>query len=127
MQSTFLPERLSIPAIIHFYLLLEISVGMKTVSGKLPGLKRRLAKVEKVFTETAEREKLASCICKVGDRSAPTVVFSWEPEKFEAEMNQTCPVHGFRNLGQLTIIYLVDRGGARCDRSRFDELLGGIP
>lgn len=93
------------------------------MSGKLAGLEKRLASVEKALAETAEQEKLADCICKIGDPPPATLAFSNQPEAFEAEMNLTCPVPGFRNLGHLIVFYMVNRGGGRCDSSRFDELL----
>jgi hypothetical protein len=90
------------------------------VSGKLAGLRRRLEKAEKALAETAEQEKLANCICKVGLKSSPTITRSDQPEEFEAEMNQKCPVHGFRDLGPIVAIRIADDPG---ERFRLDDLL----
>jgi len=83
------------------------------MSGKLAGLQRRLQKVEKALADTAEQQRLADCICRIGPMSMPTIAQSNEPEKFEAEMNQRCPVHGFRDLGHLIACRFVD-GDERC-------------
>jgi hypothetical protein len=90
------------------------------VSGKLPGLRRRLEKAEKALAETAEQEKLANCICKILGKSRPTFVRSDQPEEFEAEMNQTCLVHGFRDLGQILVMRITDD---RNERFKLDDLL----
>jgi hypothetical protein len=66
------------------------------MSGKLSSLGRRLAKVEQKLAERARREKLANCIC-----GAAIIAVSTAPEQFEAEMNRTCPAHGFRRLGKI--------------------------
>ncbi len=93
------------------------------MGGKLAGLRRRLAKVEKTLAETVEQEKLASCICKVGAKCRPTIVRSDQPEEFEAEMNRKCPVHGFRHLdGPMIVIRLTDLPNER-QRLRIDDLL----
>ncbi len=67
--------------------------GREIMSGKLLGLRRRLARVERTLANIAKREEMADCICQ-----EMTVVMPDQPEKFEAEMNRTCPVHGFRRL-----------------------------
>jgi hypothetical protein len=90
------------------------------MGGKLAGLRRRLEKAEKALAETAEQEKLANCICKVGGKSRPTIVRSDQPEKFEAEMNQKCLVHGFRDLGNIINIKMTNHPG---ERFRLDDLL----
>jgi hypothetical protein len=91
------------------------------VSGKLTGLRRRLEKAEKALEETAEQEKLANCICKVGAKSRPMIVRSDQPEELEAEMNQKCPVHGFRDLGApIIVIRITD---LPCERFKVDDLL----
>ena len=90
------------------------------MAGKLAGFRRRLEKAEKALAEMAELEKLANCICRLGLMSRPTIVQSNEPEKFEAEMNQKCPVHGFRELGPIIHIKLTDDPG---ERFKTDDLL----
>lgn len=90
------------------------------MAGKLPGLRRRLAKVENALAEAAEREKLADCICKVWGKSPITWACSEQPEQFEAEMNRKCPVHGFRNLGHILPTIITDDPG---ERFRLHDLL----
>jgi hypothetical protein len=91
------------------------------VSGKLTGLRRRLEKAEKALAETVEQKKLANCICKVGAKSRPMIVRSDQPEELEAEMNQKCPVHGFRDLGApIIVIRITDLPN---ERFRVDDLL----
>jgi hypothetical protein len=90
------------------------------VAGKLAGLRRRLEKAEKALAETVEQEKLANCICKVGRKSSPTIAQSNEPEKFTAEMNRKCSVHGFRDLGPILVIRITDHPG---ERFPLDDLL----
>jgi hypothetical protein len=94
------------------------------VSGKLAGFRRRLAQIEKALGETAEQEELADCICKLQDGvSSPTIAFSNKPEDFEAEMNQKCPVHGFRSLGRVMVFRIVGPGQKKDERCRLDDLL----
>jgi hypothetical protein len=97
------------------------SARLETVSGKLAGLRRRLEKAEKALGETVEQEKLANCICKIGTKLAPTIVRSDQAEELEAEMNQKCAVHGFRDLGApIIVIRITDLPG---ERFRIDDLL----
>jgi hypothetical protein len=91
------------------------------MSGKLAGLRRRLEKAEKALGQTVEQERLADCICKVGAKARPTIVRSDQPEELEAEMNQKCPVHGFRHLGgPIIVIRITDLPN---ERFRVDDLL----
>src|SRR3989442_523478 len=64
------------------------------MSGKLPSLRKRLAKVEQKLVDVATEQESAKCNCR-------DFTFADEhcPEEFEAEMNRTCPAHGFRRLG----------------------------
>ena len=73
---------------------------------KLLSLSRQLAKVEREQADRARRKKLANCIC--GD---PTIAVSTAPERFEAEMNRTCPVHGFRRSDTYLLLSLNARTG----------------
>jgi hypothetical protein len=66
------------------------------MSGKLSSLSRRLAKIERQLIDGARREELENCICR-----QLTVADPNKPEEFEAEMNETCPLHGFRRLGEI--------------------------
>jgi hypothetical protein len=92
------------------------------MSGKLAGLRKRLVRVEKALAEPAGRDNLAFCTCKGRAECSGTIAFSNKPEEFEAEMNQKCPVHGFRHLGRL-IVFRVVAPGRKDERCRLDELL----
>jgi hypothetical protein len=92
------------------------------MSGKLAGFQRRLANVEKALAATAKQEKLEDCICLPSAEHFGILAFSNKPEESEAEMNQTCPVHGFRHLGHV-IAFRVVKPGQKYERCRFDELL----
>jgi len=81
------------------------------MSTKLPGLGKRLARVERVVADAARRERLTGCICKRHPFDRTLII---SPEEFEAEMNRTCPVHGFRRMGELIIIEFVSPD-ATCD------------
>jgi hypothetical protein len=77
------------------------------MSGKVSSLSRRLARMENALAEAAERKRLANCICKY---HGVTHACSEDPWSFEAEMNQRCPVHGFRHLGRIQVYYLDEEG-----------------
>jgi hypothetical protein len=81
------------------------------MSGKLLDLKRRLARVERTLVDVAKREEMVNCIC-----SQSTTVDADRPEEFEAEMNLTCPAHGYRRLGALVVISHVGRESAKLDQ-----------
>ena len=85
------------------------------MSGKIPGLRRRLTKIEKVVVQAAERERLANCNCKRPGFES-TMVSS--VEELETEMMRLCPVHGIRHLGTLCIIHYVDREGDYTEESK---------
>jgi hypothetical protein len=81
------------------------------MSGKLLGLQRRLAKVERELASRAGREEPRECNCRT-----ETVADPDKPEEFEPEMNRTCPAHGFRRLGLLVEINYIgrrDQGSAK--------------
>jgi hypothetical protein len=63
------------------------------MSGKLPGLQRRLSRVERALATNAKHAALADCICVDN-------VFLYDADEFELEMNRVCPVHGFRTPGR---------------------------
>jgi len=81
------------------------------MSGKISSLSRRLAKIERQLIDGARRAELANCICQ-----ELTVADPNNPEKFEAEMNETCPVHGFRRLGTIYRIEHIGRQSAKLDQ-----------
>jgi hypothetical protein len=72
---------------------------------QMPGNPRkRLEKIEQKMAEITRREGLSNCICKDRMLVARTKIF-------EAEMNKTCPAHGFRQLGKITVLELGDVKG----------------
>ena len=66
-------------------------------------LESRLAKIEQILAKEARRKELTACICVNGIMVGPG-----GEEKMEAEMNQTCPVHGERRLRRLIRTVIVD-------------------
>ena len=85
------------------------------MSGKIPGLRRRLTKIEKVVVQAAERERLANCNCKRPGFESTSVSST---EELRAEMRQLCPVHGIRHLGTLSISHYLDREGNYTEESK---------
>jgi len=71
---------------------------------KTDSLTRRLSQVERAITEHAERERLTACNCLTFLRGV-TIVWAHDPESFEKEMTQICPVHGFRRLGKILFFH----------------------
>jgi len=86
------------------------------MSGRLPGLQRRLARVERTFARIAEQAALVNCICVES-------IFSDDAEELELEMNRPCPVHGFRSLGEIDRIYLVNPDRSVVQDPKFDGLI----
>lgn len=69
----------------------------------MPGNRRkRLEKLEQKLGDLVRKEALANCNCLKR-------VFVGSTEKLEAEMNKICPAHGFRRLGQITIVSIGTR------------------
>ncbi len=63
----------------------------------MPGnTRKRLEKLEQMLAEIKRRESPAKCNCK-------NFTIAAAAEFFKAEMNQTCPVHGFRRLGKIQV------------------------
>jgi hypothetical protein len=60
---------------------------------RLEGLERKLA-------DLVRQEELANCNCQ-------TLTFARSIETFEAEMNKNCPAHGFRRLGRIITVSVV--------------------
>ena len=85
------------------------------MSGRLPGLRRRLAKAEKVVVQAAERERLANCNCKRPGFESTTIRST---EELRAEMRQLCPVHGIRHPGTLVTYTYCDREGNYTEESK---------
>jgi hypothetical protein len=67
---------------------------------KLSSLHNRLAKLEQEWAERVKREELADCNCPAMKSSVGFLAPIF-PEALEAELNKTCPVHGFRQLGRI--------------------------
>jgi len=70
--------------------------------------RRRLERLEEKYADLARQEALANCICQ-------TLTFAHSTKIFEAEMNKTCPAHGFRRLGRITIVRIVPTREDRAD------------
>ena len=66
--------------------------------------RKRIEQLEQKLTEIAIRKSGAKCICKGFTLAA-------KREFFEPEMNQACPVHGFRQLGKILIMKVVIGNG----------------
>jgi hypothetical protein len=84
----------------------------------MPGNPRkRLEKLEQQLAEIKRRESPAKCNCKSFTLAASSEAAS--SDYFEAEMNKTCPVHGFRRLGKILVyeVRTVPNGGVT-ERSR---------
>ena len=89
----------------------------EVVSQKLYSLQKRTAKLEQQAVERARREKLADCICR-------ELTGAFSVEKFEAEMNRECPVHGFRRLGRIIAVTYVNKDSTFADEStKLDRLV----
>lgn len=91
------------------------------MSGRLSSLRARLAKIDAKLIDVARQELLANCNCKFGG-----LTFAHDPEKFEAEMNTPCPVHGFRDLGSVRHVVIVGKHGEPIDttsNSRLGQLI----
>ena len=79
------------------------------MSAKLTSLRKRLAKLEQEQADRAKVEELADCNCpKFKSTLSFLAVF---PEALEAEMNETCPVHGLRRFGDIVITEFVNPDG----------------
>ena len=83
------------------------------MSAKLSSLRKRLATLEQEQADRARREELADCNCPAMKSSVPFLAVF--PEAFEAELNETCPVHGFRRFGAITIIDFVNLDGTESE------------
>lgn len=65
--------------------------------------RKRLETLERKLADLLMQEALANCICRSDTCARP-------PMAFEAEMNKTCPVHGFRRLGRIWVTEIVQTG-----------------
>jgi hypothetical protein len=78
------------------------------MSGRILSLWKRLARVEQILSNLVEHEQLANCTCRKS-----TVAYAAKPEEFQAEMNRTCPAHGFRSLGMIVHVDTVGRASPK--------------
>jgi hypothetical protein len=82
----------------------------------MPGNPRkRLERLEQQVAEIKRRESPAKCNCRHFTIAASA-------EFFEAEMNETCPVHGFRRLGRINVLNV-----AIVDKGKVTERSQGVP
>jgi hypothetical protein len=86
------------------------------MSGELPGLQRRLARVERTLARIAEQTALANCICVDN-------IFVDNDDEFELEMNRPCPVHEFRSLGEICWIDFISPDRTGVEDPKLDELI----
>lgn len=70
--------------------------------------RKRLERLEQKLSDLIRQEALVNCICLKH-------LFVGTRERFLSEMNQTYPVHGFRRLGKITLVYI---GRKRNDLTR---------
>jgi hypothetical protein len=73
------------------------------MSAKLSSLRKRLDTLEQQWADRARLEELADCNCP-GIKSPGLFLAPIFPEALKAELNKTCPVHGFRQLGRIVMM-----------------------
>jgi hypothetical protein len=73
--------------------------------------RRRLEKLEQKLADLARQETLANCNCR--ER-----IFVNSTKVFEAEISKTCPVHGFRRLGRIYVVRVVDTSPGHARKMR---------
>jgi hypothetical protein len=88
------------------------------MTGRLSSLNRQVDRIEQRLIDTSRRVDLAKCIC-----ARITVADPEKLDKFEAQMNQTCPVHGFRRLGMIFQVRPIGREGDREKNDKLDHLV----
>lgn len=81
----------------------------------LAAIVRRISKIENQIDKAAKEIRAKDCNCFGHVDFIPGRL-----AEFEAEMNKTCPVHGFRRLSYPILIF--DEPDEQ-DKPRFDELL----
>jgi hypothetical protein len=82
------------------------------MSAKLSSLRKRLATLEQEQADRARLEELADCNCPAM-KSAGSFLAPIFPEALEAELNKTCPVHGFRQLGRIVVLNFGNQESAK--------------
>jgi hypothetical protein len=82
----------------------------------LAAIVKRVYRIERQIENAGREMRAQDCIC------FQSVVAVWgKLAEFEAEMNKTCPVHGFRRLKHPIVI--VDDGPNDPDLPRINELI----
>jgi hypothetical protein len=100
-----------------------ISKPKRTVKVQIVGgsLERRLAKVERELTQIESEQRLLDCIC-----NKPVILSGARSvAHFRAEMNRTCPSHGFRrlNIMRLVLVRPADDGPKIVEEPAVEEVL----
>jgi hypothetical protein len=85
------------------------------MSAKLSSLRKRLVKLEQEHADRVRREELENCNCPEL-KSDGSFLAVW-PEALEAEMNETCPVHGLRRFGEIVIMDCVKPDGTESENT----------
>src|ERR1019366_2218229 len=85
------------------------------MSAKLSSLRKRLATLEQWQADRVRREELENCNCPEL-KSDGSFLAVW-PEALEAEMNETCPVHGLRRFGEIVIMDFINLDGTSSERA----------
>lgn len=67
-------------------------------------LRQRLAKVERLLAERKKKVDLADCRC-----GKPVIALAGQAKELEAELNGTCPTHGFLRVGRLSHLVFGDK------------------
>jgi hypothetical protein len=92
------------------------------MSEKLASFRRRLAKLEQECADRVRREELVDCNCP--EIKSVVSFLAFGSKQFEAEMNKTCPVHGFRRLGSIVALNFVEPNGTETeDSAKLSQLI----
>ena len=81
--------------------------------GKLPSLKRRLARIEKVVASRAREQELQECTCGAG-----VMVWTGQVGQLKADLERTCPAHGFRRVRIMLMRVMPPRNGSESEKER---------
>jgi hypothetical protein len=65
------------------------------MSGKGTNIRNRLIKIERNLNDVAKHNEAPTCNCRYWTAAPKRIA------EFEAEVNESCLVHGFRDLGQI--------------------------
>ncbi len=81
-----------------------------------PAFANDWAKLEQERADRARRDELADCNCPEMKSPVPFLAPVF-PEALEAALNKTCPVHGLRRLGPITIFDFVNLDRTESERT----------